>query len=157
MTDLWNFYLFLFFIQAFYIILDNSLWASSPFFSYIYLSARFRIYWLFLLWKIKTPPKWGILVMTVNCIRWWGSSSRNLGCEECFFVAIISRSTLTQNGGSWYGPIYWSNRSISILFVFDYTVCRKKPKKLLKQLQKMEVLDGLTYCYNQSGNQSIYL
>ena len=45
--------------------------------------------------QIRLPHKRHVLVMTLNCIWWWGSSSRDLGSMEYFFIPIVSWSTQT--------------------------------------------------------------
>ena len=49
------------------------------------------------------PPTCNIhLDMTLNYIRWWGSSNtRALGNTEDPFIAIATRSTLTRSGSTW--------------------------------------------------------
>ena len=48
--------------------------------------------------KSKTFPKSGVLVMTLNNIWYWSSSSWYLGSMEYSFNAIPLRSTLTHRG-----------------------------------------------------------
>ena len=45
-------------------------------------------------------PRRGILCMILNCIRWWGSSSRDLESVKNPFIAITSRSTQTQSSST---------------------------------------------------------
>ena len=50
-------------------------------------------------------------------------------------MVIIPRYTLTRSGSTSWSLMYGSNRSVWKLFVFDRTVCKKKPLK--KQLHKI--------------------
>ena len=54
--------------------------------------------------------------MTLDCWR-WVLSPLNLGKLEYSFIAINPRSTLTQSGNTYLGPIYGSNRNIQSLSI----------------------------------------
>ena len=60
-----------------------------------------------------------ILRLTLNCIQWWGSSSRTQRSDEYFFIAITPKSTLIWSGSTCESSIYRSNKSICKLFVSD--------------------------------------
>ena len=44
--------------------------------------------------------------MTLNCIKWWGSSSEDLKSVEYSFNAITSKSTLPSCGSIYLGYIF---------------------------------------------------
>ena len=48
----------------------------------------------------ERPPARGVLVIIINCIPWWGSSSGDLGSVKYPFIAITLRSTLTRSGST---------------------------------------------------------
>ena len=74
---------------------------------------RLRISWLYSCTSIRrTHPVLGILGLTLNSIRWWGFSSVFTEFEECLFIAITPKSTLTWSGSTCYGPLYGPNKSI---------------------------------------------
>ena len=70
--------------------------------------------------------------MTLNCIWWWGSCSGTLGNVESAFFAISSCSTLILIGSIGKDQIFELNRSVWKLFVFNWTVYKKKKKTLIK-------------------------
>ena len=49
--------------------------------------------------RSKNPPM-SVLIMTQNCIWWWGSSLGALGNMKYLFIAITPRSTLTWSGST---------------------------------------------------------
>ena len=51
-------------------------------------------------WKLYLFLFLCVLIMTLNCIRWWDSSSGALCCLECYFLAITLRSTLTKSSNT---------------------------------------------------------
>ena len=48
----------------------------------------------------KDLSKRNVLLMTLNCIQWWGSSSGDLGSVEYFFISITPKSMLTQSNST---------------------------------------------------------
>ena len=71
-----------------------------------------------------------ILCITLNCIGWWGSSSRTLGSMKYLFVAVTPNLTLTRSGSSYKSPVYGWNYFIWKVSVLDSsawnntTVCK---------------------------------
>ena len=59
-----------------------------------------RIRWLYPLRRSKITPKRGVLSMTLNDIRWWGSSSAYMESVDYPFIAMTTYSILTQNGNT---------------------------------------------------------
>ena len=60
----------------------------------------YRICQLHLCREVRPLPTLSVLVMTLNCICWWGSGPGALGNMEYSFIAITPRTTLTWSGST---------------------------------------------------------
>ena len=104
-------------------------------------SAGLRIIWLYPRQKGKTPPKRGVMRLTLNWIWWWSSKSWRLENVKFSFIVITPRSTLTWIGCTSKVPINGLNRSVLKLSIFD-------KRYLMHYNCKLFVLRILTWRYN---------
>ena len=66
-----------------------------------------------------------ILSMTLNCIWRIGFSPAALGSVVYPLITIIPRSTLTQNGKTYKGPVCGSSRDLLSFIWNNLTVCKQ--------------------------------